>query len=471
MPVIVNGSSNRCIWWWDRHLNSDVNEKAEIVKTYGLRGQTVRELLEEMQTLAAGTDCRNFFYQMNMNPAPGEILTAQDWDCARQIAEKEHGLEGQPYFQVMHTKHGRQHPHFVYLRVNLETGATISDSHDARTNHAIARKIEGELGLQKVIGPFDREKGTPRPERAPKRREMLRGMKSGINLLELKEDVTSLRQLSADGKEFETAMQTRGFIFARGDQIIAGEPALMVIDAAGDAHHLPRLIKGMTSKKVNEFMRHIDRASLPTITQAKQMQRDRKITQLEMDRATISREIRWEEDIAKAAIEKEKIEGFLAKEDRGTLPGGDREKAQPDASRDETQPLRDLLRALRADEKKERTAAAGSKTPARPIILPGPLPAVAIPAKAATGIVRTAGAALNIMGKPLAMLENLFEGQKLTPSQKLEGQIREREEQADARQEITRAASIAQQAEQQRQREQEQAARDRQREIERDRGK
>jgi|GEM_PF-5011550 len=467
--MIVNGSSNRCVDWWTQHLESDANEKVEVIAVHGLRDGSIEDMLEQMMNFAIGTKCDNAFYQMNFSPAPNEQLTQQEWHRVREIAEERHGFEGQPYFMVMHTKHGEQHIHTIHSRINLETGTAISDSNDAPKNHAIARQIERELGLQKVIGPYDREPGAPRPERAPKRWEMLRGMKSGIAVPELKADVTKLRGLCADGKEFEAAMQTRGFIFARGDKIIAGEPTLMVIDAAGDAHHLPRLIKGMTSKKVNEFMRHIDRASLPTIAQAKQMQQDRKITQLEMDRAAVTREIAWQEDI-KAAIEREKIEarGF-AKEERGTLPGGGREKAPPDARRDETQPLRDLLRDLRADEKKERTADAGRSTPARPIILPGPLPAVAIPAKAATGIVRTAGAALNIIGKPLAMLENLFEGQKLTPAQKLEGQIREREEQADARQEISRAAAIAEQAAQQRQREQEQAARDRQREIERDR--
>jgi hypothetical protein len=54
--------------------------------------------------------------------AAREHLMQKDWHRARQIAEKKHGLEGQPYFMVMHTKHGRVHPHFVYSRINLETG-------------------------------------------------------------------------------------------------------------------------------------------------------------------------------------------------------------------------------------------------------------------------------------------------------------------------------------------------------------
>jgi hypothetical protein len=34
--------------------------------------------------------------------------------------------------------------------------------HDARKNHAIAREIKRELGLEKVTGPYDREPDAPR---------------------------------------------------------------------------------------------------------------------------------------------------------------------------------------------------------------------------------------------------------------------------------------------------------------------
>jgi hypothetical protein len=168
--MIVNGSSNRCVWW-TQHLESDVNDNVRIVESYGLRPGNIHDMLEEMMDLARGTKCRNAFYQVNMNPAPGEHLTESDWERASEIAEKMHGLEGQPYFMVMHTKHGREHPHFVYNRIDLETGKAISDSHDARRNHAIAREIERELGLKKVAGPYDRDPTAPRPDRAPKKTE------------------------------------------------------------------------------------------------------------------------------------------------------------------------------------------------------------------------------------------------------------------------------------------------------------
>ena len=86
--MIINGSSNRCVWWWTQHLESETNDKVRVGQSRGLRSDTVYEMLCEMETMAAGTECRNFFYQMNVNPFPGERLTPEQWDRLREVAEK-----------------------------------------------------------------------------------------------------------------------------------------------------------------------------------------------------------------------------------------------------------------------------------------------------------------------------------------------------------------------------------------------
>src|SRR6202044_2744103 len=101
IQVIINSSSNRCVWWWARHLESEDNDKVRLVKSEGLRTDNIHDMLQEMVDLAAGTKCENPFYQMNFNPARDEQLTEEQWDRVREIAEKKHGLEGQPYFVVM----------------------------------------------------------------------------------------------------------------------------------------------------------------------------------------------------------------------------------------------------------------------------------------------------------------------------------------------------------------------------------
>jgi hypothetical protein len=81
----------------------------------------------------------------------------------------------------------------------LRQGKAISDSHDARKNHAIAREIELELCLEKVIGPYDRDANEPRPDRAPKRWEMYRGMATGLDPRDIAAEVTELYHQSDNG--------------------------------------------------------------------------------------------------------------------------------------------------------------------------------------------------------------------------------------------------------------------------------
>jgi hypothetical protein len=223
-----------------------------------------------METLAHGTRCENFFYQMNLNPARGEVLSPEEWERAREIAEKQHGLEGQPYFVVEHVKHGRPHQHIVWSRISVETGKTISDSNDARKNHAIARAIENEMGLEKVISPYDREEGQPRPPRAPKSWEMYRGMKTGIDPRDIATEVTELYLESRNGPEFQAALEQHGYQLVKGDR-----RAFVILDSAGKDHSLARRLNGVTTKELNRFMRDVDREGLLTVDQGKELFQER----------------------------------------------------------------------------------------------------------------------------------------------------------------------------------------------------
>jgi hypothetical protein len=61
----------------------------------------------------------------------------------------------------------------------------------------------------------------------------------------------------------------------------------------------------MTAKTLNAFMRDIDREALPTLDQAREQFHQQKIEDMEADRATVRKEIEWEEKLAIAAIAKE----------------------------------------------------------------------------------------------------------------------------------------------------------------------
>lgn len=338
--MLINNAHSCCdADFWTKHLgNSEANERAELKEIRGLKADNLAEALNEMQALARDHPrTKNFMYHADFNPRRDEHLTPEQRDRAFEMFEKERGIPPDAARIVMeHVKEGRQHWHVMWYRLD-DNGRPFSDNLDAKVAHRAAAKISWELGLEKVISPLTREPGTPRPPRAPKAWEMYRGDKSGLDPREVTADITGLLQLCEnDGKGFSQALETRGYILARGDKIVAGEPALMIIDLAGNDHHLPRRIDGMKAAQVNELMQHIDRASLPNIQQAKDIYQDRKIAELEADRATVRHDIEREEALAKAAIEKEKIEErFLAKENRekGTRAGGKQHETEQQPAR------------------------------------------------------------------------------------------------------------------------------------------
>lgn len=338
--MIINNARSCCdVDFWTKHLgNTEANERAELKEVRGLKADNLAEALNEMQGLARDHPrTKNFMYHADFNPRRDEHLTPEQRDRAFEMFEKERGIPPDAARIVMeHAKEGRQHWHVMWYRLD-DNGRPFSDSLDADVAHRAAAKISWELGLEIVISPLTREPGTPRPPRAPKPWEMYRGDKSGLDPREVAADITGLLQLCEnDGKGFSQALETRGYILARGDKIVAGEPALMIIDLAGNDHHLPRRIDGMKAAKVNELMQHIDRASLPNIQQAKDIYQDRKIAALEADHATVRHEIEREEALTNAAIEKEKIEErLLAKEDseKGTRAGGKQHETQQQPAR------------------------------------------------------------------------------------------------------------------------------------------
>lgn len=308
--IINNAHSCSDVGFWAQHLqNIEENERAELKQIRGLHADTLPEALEAMQRQARiNPRTKNFMYHADFNPRRDEQLTKEERDRALEIFETERGIPSDAARIIMeHVKNGRRHWHVIWYRLD-HNGRPFPDSLDAQVAHHAGENISKELGLEKVISPFTREPGTPRSERAPKAWEMLRGMKTGIDARDVKAEVTELRQQCANGIEFYAALEKHGYILAHGDKIIAGERALMIIDPAGNDYHLPRYIAGMNGKQVNEFMRDVDRASLPSIQQAKEQQQERRIAALEADRTTVRAEIQWQEALEKAAIAKEEKE-------------------------------------------------------------------------------------------------------------------------------------------------------------------
>jgi hypothetical protein len=314
--VVINGASRRDVGFWVRHLQNDAkNDRAELREVRGMAADNLADALREMQDDARGTRCKNFMYQANFNPCTHECLTEQQWERAFEIFEKHRGIPPcQARVVYEHEKEGRVHRHVIWSRIILEEGRAWCDALDAKICHSAARDIERELGLERTPSPLDKDRGGPRPPRAPKSYEMFRGLRSDLDPRDVTAEVTAIFRESLNGADFVNGLRENGYELVRGDR------AFCILDRAGDVHSLARRIDGVTTKELRAFMLGIDRDALPTVDQAKTKFRERNLAQRAADLATVQREIAWENALAKAAFEKERVERRFVEPKTARMP-------------------------------------------------------------------------------------------------------------------------------------------------------
>ena len=264
--MIIKGGAAGNIGFWSRHLlRDDTNDEVRLVDISGLMADNLPAALREMQAIARQSRSRgNFMYQANINPRHDEELTPAQWTKAVERLEKNLNLAGHQRIIVEHVKNGRRHRHAIWNRVDVET-LKVTDIKDNYAVHArTARELEQMFGLRPT--PSERRKDKS-AERLWERRAEER---SGISREQISEDLTRIWSETTTGRAFREAIELAGYILARGDR-----RDFCVVDAAGTAHSLARRLKGVSVEEIRTRMADIDKASLPSVAEARKMQRDR----------------------------------------------------------------------------------------------------------------------------------------------------------------------------------------------------
>jgi hypothetical protein len=265
--MIIKGGSRQNGRFFAKHLtNAKDNERVRLVEFRGFAKDTIENAFREMKADAAGSRCQNYFYHADMNPRENEHLTDEQWSRAVDTLEKELGLEGQPRFVVEHEKNGRVHRHVVWSRIDADTMTARSDSLTYGKHEAAARQIEQDCELQPVPSVLVEGREGPRPTRRARDWEGLRGSGSGLVPDDVTKQVTALWQQCDTGTAFKTALEENGYILCRGDR-----RDFCIVDPAGDDHSLARRIDGTKAAAVRERMKDIDRDSLPTVEEGREM--------------------------------------------------------------------------------------------------------------------------------------------------------------------------------------------------------
>jgi hypothetical protein len=101
--MIINGGSRSNAAFFAKHLtNGEHNERVTLCEMRGLAAITVPDALREMEAVAMGTLCKNYFYHANINPRGEEELTPEQWQLAADTLEQRLGFERNARFVVEH---------------------------------------------------------------------------------------------------------------------------------------------------------------------------------------------------------------------------------------------------------------------------------------------------------------------------------------------------------------------------------
>lgn len=309
MPIIINGGSRSGGAWWSKHLgNAETNEQVQVIEYRDLSAGTMREAFREMEALAAGTKCQNYFYQANINPRADEVLTPAQWREAVDKLERNLGLTGQPRFVVQHEKEGRVHQHVVWSRIDVENGVAISDSLTARTHERTSRELEITFDLERGKSVLVPDRDFDRPDRRSKKWETFRGADTGIDPKAMKAELTAIRQHCDNGTSFRAALEESGsYVLARGDR-----RDYVIIDRFGDDHSLARRLD-LRAAELRRFMADLDPATVPSVDEAKALQHERQQHAQIWDRDAAN--AAWEQSIQNAALGQGKAGGITASEE------------------------------------------------------------------------------------------------------------------------------------------------------------
>lgn len=244
------------------------NEGVELKATHGTIAQDIREAFEEMATVAAASQCKNFLYHASINPKEGEHLTPEQWEKAVELLAQKLGLEGHQRVEVEHIKDGRAHRHVVFNRVDPDTLTAVRMSHNYRKHEAAAREMEREFGLDHVNNSFDRGGGDG-GGKPYEQKDFDQARRTKKDPRRVTADLSAAWEESSTGAEFIIKADKLGYIIAKGDR-----RDFVAIDEGGGVHSVGRRTKTKAAD-VRQKMADIDPDILPDVEKAREYQQAR----------------------------------------------------------------------------------------------------------------------------------------------------------------------------------------------------
>ena len=227
-------------------LNAYDNDSVEVVDMRGAIAQDLHGAFAEWYAEAKATKCIQYLYSLSINPdhTQGPFNREHYYDFIRRTEDKL-GLSDQPRAVVIHVKHGREHYHVVWSRIDTEKMKAVPLSHDHQKLRAVAQEYARDHNIKLPPG-MQNDRGKDRYRDRDKQEDLgdkQREERTGVSKAQRRREIAEAWHGSDSGRAFIRALEERAYYVARGDDC-----AYAVVDLYGEVSNLARQIDGVKTK-------------------------------------------------------------------------------------------------------------------------------------------------------------------------------------------------------------------------------
>jgi hypothetical protein len=297
-------------------MNAFDNDYVEVAQVRGTVADDLHGAFGEYEAHAAGTRCKEPLYSLSINPSAP--ISRDQYHTAIDRIEQRLGLSGQPRAVVFHVKHGREHCHVVWSRIDTAKMRAVQLSHDRQKLRSLARELAVEFGLKLPEGLEQDLRADRKLKKGTTLAEQAQAKQTGVTPEERRAEITNAFRQSDSPEAFRAALKEKGYILARGDK-----RAFVVVDRFGKVHSLARQIDGIRTRDLNPHLEPMS-ASIPDVDTAKQaLARETAEARARID-ARVARRMKElsGELAARQKTRRRKLD--ISKQEMNTLQGGER---------------------------------------------------------------------------------------------------------------------------------------------------
>ena len=227
-------------------LNAYDNDRVEVADVRGAIAQDLHGAFAEWYAEAKGTKCIKYLYSLSINPdhTQGPFNREHYYDFIRRTEDKL-GLSDQPRAVVVHVKHGREHYHVVWSRIDTEKMIAVPLSHDHQKLRAVAQEYARDHNITLPSG-MRNNRGKERYANRDKQENLgdkQREERTGVSKPQRQREIAEAWHGSDSGPAFIRALEEKCYYVARGDDC-----AYAVVDLYGEVSNLARQIEGVKTK-------------------------------------------------------------------------------------------------------------------------------------------------------------------------------------------------------------------------------